>query len=266
MTPTVFASRDGTIVGKKYRDWWIATTWSTHTHTPGARPDLAKGVRCSVGVGGGGWGSASESALASRPRAMVGGTEGVMFFKKNIHHSRWRAEPVTGGVRWRQNNGMKEDDPASAKGSFYTGVRLYNNNDYCFALRRQPLCVHRDGYTATAPVHVPSFPIACVNTTIIILVYICIRIVYAIVMRVYRVQRYGVPVSRRIIHPVVFPRVEGWGRSDKRKPCPPGKIFLIYLYPLWGWKISLWNLLNPVRYTWENFTRGRGIDFPGTSS
>lgn len=89
--------------------------------------------------------------------------------KKKLFIARWE--------RRRQNNGTKEDDPL-AKGSFYTGVRLYilysNNNDYCFALRS--LCVHRDTTTiiplhsyirvckSDVAVHVSSFPIALANT------------------------------------------------------------------------------------------------------
>lgn len=102
--------------------------------------------------------------------------------KKKLFIARWE--------RRRQNNGTKEDDPL-AKGSFYTGVRLYilysNNNDYCFALRS--LCVYRDTTTTTTipllmyilyivhiyiyyicvcksdvAVHVSPFPIALANT------------------------------------------------------------------------------------------------------
>lgn len=57
---------------------------------------------------------------------------------------------------------MKEDDPPPAEGLFraHGGVRLHNNNDYCFALRRGPLCTPRRRRHRATAAHVPAFPIA----------------------------------------------------------------------------------------------------------
>lgn len=141
-------------------------SWRREVPTPGARSGFAKGLRCFCRGRG-------EGRRAGAP------SRGSYVFLKKYSSLAVVRGTDDGGSGWGcggvKITGWRKMILRRRKGRFtrgwgYTTIMIIVSPSAASPF----VCVHRDGYTAAAPVHVPSFPIACANTTIIIIVYTCI--------------------------------------------------------------------------------------------